>query len=228
MYCGHTCVSVTLEPKSLETIVLILCIQFSIPNFEPVPYNICELCASSTVCILDAVQKPNSWTYNFVDVSMHNLESSQTCVFRIQCLDYKPVSNHFCWGEMQGGKLLSELRQRIRPLEVFDSRHSPSCILSLISSPHFVLNMYKIRNYVACHPFRSTLVRIYDPALWPFTSQNIYLKTFQLCLSHQKKNRNILTECRVVLYIHWVCKKERLYFIRHLLLFSHEMAHNPI
>ncbi len=25
------------------------------------------------------VQKPNSWTYNFVKVSGHNLKSSQTC-----------------------------------------------------------------------------------------------------------------------------------------------------
>ncbi len=49
-----------------------------------------------------ADRKPNSWTYNFVEVSGHNLESSQTLGFRIQCLHYKPVSNHFCskggWG----------------------------------------------------------------------------------------------------------------------------------
>ncbi len=41
-------------------------------------------------------QKPNSWMYNFVEVSGHNLESSQTWDFRLQCLHYKPVSNHFC------------------------------------------------------------------------------------------------------------------------------------
>jgi hypothetical protein len=40
-----------------------------------------------SVCVL----KPNSWTYNFVEVSGHNLESSQTWDFRIQCLHYKPV-----------------------------------------------------------------------------------------------------------------------------------------
>ncbi len=50
--------------------------------------------------------KPNSWTYNFVEISGHNLlESSQTWGFRIQCLHYKPVANNFClsggggWGE---------------------------------------------------------------------------------------------------------------------------------
>ncbi len=46
--------------------------------------------------------KPNSWTYNFIEVSGHNLESSQTWGFRIQCLHYKPVSIHFCWGEKWG------------------------------------------------------------------------------------------------------------------------------
>ncbi len=41
--------------------------------------------------------KPNSWTYNFVEVSGHNLESFQTWAIRIvQCLHYKPVSNHIC------------------------------------------------------------------------------------------------------------------------------------
>ncbi len=62
----------------------------------------------------ERAQKPNSWTYKFVEVSEHNLESSQTWGFHIQCLHYKPVSNHFfsreregrgdC--EKQGGKLL--------------------------------------------------------------------------------------------------------------------------
>ncbi len=40
-------------------------------------------------------QKPNSWTHNFVEVSGHNLESSQAWGFRKQCLQYKTVSNHF-------------------------------------------------------------------------------------------------------------------------------------
>jgi hypothetical protein len=39
--------------------------------------------------------KPNSRSYNFVEVSGHNLESSQTLDFFIQCLHYKPVSTHF-------------------------------------------------------------------------------------------------------------------------------------
>jgi hypothetical protein len=44
--------------------------------------------------------KSNSWTYDFLQVSGHNLESSQTWGFHIQCFHYKPVSNHFCssWG----------------------------------------------------------------------------------------------------------------------------------
>ncbi len=45
-----------------------------------------------------AGQKPNSWTCNFLAVSGHNLERSQTWGFRVQCLHYKPVLNHFCWG----------------------------------------------------------------------------------------------------------------------------------
>ncbi len=40
--------------------------------------------------------KSNSWKYNFVEISGHNLESSQTWCFRTQCLHYKVVSNHFC------------------------------------------------------------------------------------------------------------------------------------
>jgi hypothetical protein len=37
-----------------------------------------------------------SWTYNFAEVSGHNLESCKTLGFCIQCSHYKPVSNHFC------------------------------------------------------------------------------------------------------------------------------------
>ncbi len=71
--------------------------------------------------------KPNSWTYNFVEVSGHNLESLRTWGFRIQCFHDKPVSTHF---SSKGGgvksisrgdrgklkRLLSQLRSRIRPL----------------------------------------------------------------------------------------------------------------
>ncbi len=41
--------------------------------------------------------------YNVAEVSGHNLE---TCGFRIQCLHYRPVSNHFCsrGGGGGGGK----------------------------------------------------------------------------------------------------------------------------
>ncbi len=54
--------------------------------FIPTSYNIC-------ISHLFSVQKPNSGTYNFVEVSGHNLESSQTYDFRIQYSHYKPVLN---------------------------------------------------------------------------------------------------------------------------------------
>ncbi len=53
------------------------------------------------------VLKPNSWTYNFVEVSGHNLDSSQTWSYRIQCLHYQPVSNHFCSRDGGGGGVKS-------------------------------------------------------------------------------------------------------------------------
>ncbi len=79
------------------------------------------------------VLKPNSWTYNFVEISGPNLKSSQILDFHIQSLHYKPVSNHFCsrgrggmTRDPRGGwlwiarrkiiRLLSLLRPRIRPL----------------------------------------------------------------------------------------------------------------
>jgi hypothetical protein len=45
-----------------------------------------------------SAQKPNSWMYNFVEVSGQNLESYPTWGFRIQSLHYTPVSNHICSG----------------------------------------------------------------------------------------------------------------------------------
>ena len=75
-------------------------------------------------------QKPNLWTYYFVEVSGHNFETYQTWGFRIQYLHFKLVSNHFCSRgrgvkssrsscEYQGGKhlwLMLQLRPRIWPL----------------------------------------------------------------------------------------------------------------
>jgi hypothetical protein len=37
------------------------------------------------------ILKPNSWTFNFVEVYGHNLESFQTWGVRVQCLQHKPV-----------------------------------------------------------------------------------------------------------------------------------------
>jgi hypothetical protein len=45
--------------------------------------------------VLHVMQKSSSWTYNFIEVSWHNLGSSRTGGFRKQCLHYKPVSDHF-------------------------------------------------------------------------------------------------------------------------------------
>ncbi len=83
-------------------------------------------------CDMDCLnQKPNSWTYNFVEVSGHNFERSQTWCFRSQCLHYNQFQATFFLGgggvvksvcrsdcEWKGGKLwrlLSQLRPRIRP-----------------------------------------------------------------------------------------------------------------
>ncbi len=71
---------------------------------------------SSHFTFFSILQKTNSWTYNFVEVSGHILESSQTWGFRIQYLHYKPLLLNGVWGvksvsrgdcEEQGGKLLS-------------------------------------------------------------------------------------------------------------------------
>ncbi len=54
------------------------------------------------------VLKSNSWTYNFVEVSGLDLESSHIWGFHTQCLHYKPVSNHFCSGGGGGGTINSK------------------------------------------------------------------------------------------------------------------------
>ncbi len=60
----------------------------------------CFLWKSKVVLMLHAhvaaatafrLQEPNSWTYNFVEVFRHNIESSQTWGIRKQCLLYRPV-----------------------------------------------------------------------------------------------------------------------------------------
>jgi hypothetical protein len=74
--------------------------------------------------MLPTTWKPNSWTYNFVDFSGHNLESAQTWVFRIQCLHYstnqrgvKSIAEVTVNSkEEKLLRLLSQLRPRIRPL----------------------------------------------------------------------------------------------------------------
>ncbi len=69
------------------------------------------------------VLKPNSWKYNFVEVSGHGLESSQTWGFRIQCLHYILVWNNFCSGggggeyEKLNQTLCSHTRPKLGPLD---------------------------------------------------------------------------------------------------------------
>ncbi len=69
-----------------------------------------QWCSSGTAAPPATQQKLNSWTDTFVEISGHNLKSSQTWVFRVQCLHYKPVSNHFCSGG--GGRWLWIARRK--------------------------------------------------------------------------------------------------------------------
>ncbi len=58
------------------------------------------------------VLKPSSWTCNFVEVSGHNLESSQTWGFQRQCLHYKPAFQ-ITFAQGRGGlKSVSRLLHR--------------------------------------------------------------------------------------------------------------------
>ncbi len=72
----------------------------SLRTLNIMPRNLNEICTFMNSGSVHRNQKSNSWTYNFVEVSWHNLKSFQTWGFHIQCLHYKAVSNHFCsrWG----------------------------------------------------------------------------------------------------------------------------------
>ncbi len=63
-----------------------------------------------------SLHKQNSWTYNFVEVSGHNLENSQTWGFCVQCLHYKPASNHFCSRGRGGGGVKSVVEKTFVPI----------------------------------------------------------------------------------------------------------------
>ncbi len=83
-------------------------------NSSPLFYSVPLLCVFPTLCstyMLPLLQTPNSWTYNFVEVSAHNIESSQNLRLPyIQCIHYKPVSKHFCSREGGGGGVKSVSR----------------------------------------------------------------------------------------------------------------------
>jgi hypothetical protein len=52
-------------------------------------------------CAQYSILKPNSWMYNFVEVSGHHFERPQTWGFGIQCLHYKPVAYIPLWWKNQ-------------------------------------------------------------------------------------------------------------------------------
>ncbi len=79
--------------------------------------------------------KPKSWTYSFVEVSRHNLESSQTWGFRLQCSHYKPVSSRFC--SRGGRKLLVEVT--VNSKEDNSSDFCPDYVLEVGLSPMWKL-----------------------------------------------------------------------------------------
>ncbi len=111
----------------------------SIPAMIPAKDN----CSYSVSPMVTQLLKPNSWPFNFVEVSRHNLESSQTWGSCIQCLHNKPVSNHFCFRgeggiksvsrggcEQQGGKLFRffcQFHPRIQPLEASVTLSNITC-----------------------------------------------------------------------------------------------------
>ncbi len=110
--------------------------------------------------------KPNSWTYNFVEVSGHNLESSQTWGFRIQMFTFQPSFKPLLLGGGGGvksvstgeGKLLSQVPPRIRPLLncLSPCRESVLSLLSLHSQ------------YSICFPFLKVWVLCECPfSSWP-------------------------------------------------------------
>ncbi len=80
----------------------------TLPLFHLYPYVLCGSLRLSTpsqpLLFYTTLQKPNSWTHNFAEFSGHNLESSQTWGFRIQCLHYKQFQTipFLLWGKGGG------------------------------------------------------------------------------------------------------------------------------
>ncbi len=128
-------------------------------------------------------QKPNSWTYNFVEVSGHNLESSQTWGFPIQCLPgwVKSVSRGDC--EYQGGRLLPQLRTRIRPQD----SQIPLCRFNI----HWICKWYCKNGTFPKQHIRFQLRTIHS--FWPKGANIFGYNDQQHCTSKLKKpNRNYL------------------------------------
>ncbi len=140
-------------------------------------------------------QKPNSWTYNFVEVSGHNLDSSQTWGLRVtmftlqtsfkplflgvilkvlrlevsalQYLHYKPVSNHFFSGG--GGGDRSRIRQSVQV--IVNSKEENPEDFCLNYSQEFGLWSVLISLVVACPP----------PYTLSHSSLGCYIPSYQHC-----------------------------------------------
>jgi hypothetical protein len=79
------------------------------PLFSP-PFSLAaEVEKKLTALVNCAWSTPEAEFMNvqFVEVSGHYVESSQTLGLRIQCLHHKPVSNHFCSRGAGGVKSVS-------------------------------------------------------------------------------------------------------------------------
>jgi hypothetical protein len=85
----------------------------------------------------EKIQKPNSWTYNVAEVSEHNLGSSHTWGFCIQCLHYKTSSNHFCSGGGGGIKSFSSGDFCPNYVKEFGLRYSCKAMASCTFKSHF-------------------------------------------------------------------------------------------
>ncbi len=118
--------------------------------------------------------KPNSWTYNFVEASGHNLERTQTWGFRIQCFQKKPFllqgGGSFSTGdcEYQRGKLfriLSKLRPRIRPLV------PKCCTLRKVDKGMF----YLWRRFEVLRESKTRIILALGTKIWFFKTNSLVL-----------------------------------------------------
>ncbi len=108
--CPFCSKSAKIRPQICQAPLLFIWFWLMRPINRPIGNSDCvppNSLADNTQCTASQCNlKLNSWTYNFVEVSGHNLESYQTWGFHIKCLPYKPIENHFCSGGRGGGLYL--------------------------------------------------------------------------------------------------------------------------